>query len=46
VHRCEDQVALVLAVVVIGDNDDLAAGECIDHLRDTGLRHGLISRRG
>jgi hypothetical protein len=45
VHRCEDQIALVLAVVVIGDDNDLAAGECLDNLRNTGLRHGLISYR-
>jgi hypothetical protein len=46
VYRCENQVALVLAVVVIGDDDDFTAGECFDYLRDTGLGHGLISHRG
>jgi hypothetical protein len=46
VHRCKDQVALVLAVIVVGNDDDLPAGECVDYLRDTGLGHGLISHRG
>ncbi len=46
VYRCEDQVALVLAVVVVRHDDDIAAGECFDHLRNTGLRQGLISHRG
>ena len=40
VHRGDDQVALVLAVVVIGDDDDLATGEGVDGLRGrwTGTR--------
>ena len=42
----EDQVALVLAVIIISDDDDLPAGECVDDRRDTGLGHGLISHRG
>ena len=46
VDRCEDQVALVLAVVVVRHNDDFAAGECFDYLRNPGLRQGLISHRG
>ena len=40
VRRREDQVALVLTVVVIGYDDDFAAGESIDRLPDTGLGHG------
>jgi hypothetical protein len=46
VYRCKDQVALVLAVVVVGNDDNLPAGECVDDLRDTGLGHGLISLLG
>ena len=37
--RGDDQVALVLAVVIVGDDDDLAGGERLDRLADTGLRH-------
>ena len=37
--RGDDQVALVLTVVVIGDDDDLAGGERLDRFADTGLRH-------
>ncbi len=39
VDRGEDQIALVLAIVVVGDDDDLAGGERIDRLADTGLGH-------
>ena len=39
VDRGEDQITLVLAVVVIGDDDDLAGGERVDRLADTGLGH-------
>ena len=46
VHRGEDQVALVLAVVVVGHDDDFAACEGVDHLRNTGLGHGLFSQTG
>jgi hypothetical protein len=45
VYRSKDQVAFVLAVVIIGYDDDLSSGECFDYLRNTGLGHGLISRR-
>ena len=34
----DDQVALVLAIVVIGDGDDLAAGESLDGVCD-GIEH-------
>ncbi len=40
VHRGEDQIALVLAVVIVGDDDDLAGGERLDRLADTGLGQG------
>ena len=46
VHRGDDQVALVLAVVVIRHDDDFAAGECFDDLRNAGLGHWLISHLG
>ena len=47
VDRSDDQIALVLAVVVIGDDDDLAGGERVDRLADTGLGqvHPLRSSR-
>ena len=39
----DDQVALVLAVVIVGDDDDLAAGEGVDGFANAGLRHVLYS---
>ena len=45
VHRGQDQITLVLAVVVVGDDDDLAPAEGFDRLSDAGLRHefGLLT---
>ena len=42
---CDDEVALVLAIVVIGDDDDLAAGEGFDGLGDI-VEHGSLARPG
>jgi len=39
-HRGHHQVALVLAVVVVGDHDDLAAREGLDGCSDARLRVG------
>ena len=44
VDRGNDQITLVLAVVVIGDDDDLAGGECVDRLADTGLGQFILSQ--
>ena len=38
--RGEDQVALVLAIVVVGDDDDLAALEGADGVDDPSLHDG------
>jgi hypothetical protein len=46
VHRREDQIALILAIVVIRHDDDLAPAERVDRLRHVRLRHGSISRLG
>ncbi len=40
VHRGHHEVALVLAIVVVGDDDDLAAREGFDGCGDAGLRVG------
>ena len=42
-HRREDQIAFVLAVVIVGDDDDLAAGEGVDGFADALLGHVLHS---
>jgi hypothetical protein len=44
VHRGNDQVALILAVIIIGHDNDLAGGKCVDCLADTGLRHFTLSQ--
>ena len=43
-HRGENKVAFVLAIIVIGHDNDLTAGESVDYLRDTCLGHGMISQ--
>src|SRR5438270_13907061 len=45
VNRGDDQIAFVLAVVIVGNDDDLAAGESVDGFADTRLRHVLLSSR-
>ena len=44
VHRGNDQVALILAVIIIGHDNDLAGGKCVDCLADTGLRQFTLSQ--
>ena len=42
--RREDQVALVLAVVIVGDDDDLAAGEGVDGVAARGTETRVLLR--
>ena len=39
----DDQVALVLAIVIVGDDNDLATGESLDGFPNARLRHVLYS---
>ena len=45
---CHEQIALVLAVVVVGDHDDLASGKGLDGLVDTlmGFEHEVLHSAG